>query len=79
MTANTATPEYLLAGFKAVQADFARLCRVQGVRLDRNAVCQRLDVHRNTLASYITDKGFPRPMKDGKWLLADIVEWEAER
>lgn len=79
MSANMATPDILLAGFKAVQADFAKLCRVQGVRLVRSEVCQRLDIHRNTLASYMMDKGFPKPMRDGKWLLADVVEWEAER
>lgn len=79
MSANIATPELLLAGFKAVQADFARLCRAQGTRLTRSEVCQRLDIHRNTLTSYMADKGFPTPMKDGKWLLADVVEWEAER
>jgi predicted DNA-binding transcriptional regulator AlpA len=72
MTANTATPELMLAGF-------AKLCRVQGVRLGRQEVCDRLEIHRNTLPSYIAEKGFPTPMKDGKWLLADIMEWEAER
>ncbi|MFN5350790.1 MAG: helix-turn-helix transcriptional regulator [Polaromonas sp.] len=76
---NMATPELLLAGFRAIQADFAQLCRVQGVRLTRQQVCDRLDIHRNTLNSYITDKGFPKPMRDGRWLLADVVEWEAER
>ena len=50
-----------------------------GSRQTRQEVCDRLGIHRNTLATYITDKGFPTPMKDGKWLLSEIVAWESER
>lgn len=58
---------------KAVQL-FAKLA---GVRLTRAEVCERLGVHRNTLRSYIAEKDFPKPGRDGKWLLSEIVEWEA--
>lgn len=57
-------------------ATFARLA---GVRLTRAEVCDRLGVHRNTLSNYIADKGFPKPGKDGKWLLAEVLEWEAQK
>lgn len=50
--------------------------------IEKNAraeVCQRLGVHRNTLTAYMSDKDFPKPAKDGKWLLSEIVQWESER
>lgn len=56
-----------------------QLARLMGARLTRQEVCDRLGVHRNTLRTYILDKGFPKPGKDGKWLLAEVVEWEARK
>jgi predicted DNA-binding transcriptional regulator AlpA len=50
-----------------------------GARLTRPEVLERLGIHRNTLRTYIQDKGFPTPGKDGKWLLAEVVEWEARK
>lgn len=48
-----------------------------GTRLDRAQLAERLGVHRNTLANRLqTDRRFPRPGPDGKWLLSDVVEWE---
>lgn len=48
-----------------------------GSRLDRGQLAERMGVHRNTLAKRMaTDSSFPRPGKDGKWLLSEIVEWE---
>lgn len=58
---------------------FAHLARLMGARLTRSEVCERLGVHRNTLRAYIADRGFPKPGKDGKWLLAEVVEWEARK
>jgi len=56
------------------------LTQQQGVRLTRAGLCERLGVHRNTLATWLeTDRNFPRPDKSGKWLLADVVKWEMER
>jgi predicted DNA-binding transcriptional regulator AlpA len=60
----------------SVVAGFARLT---GQRLSRLEVCERLGVHRNTLRSYITEKDFPTPGRDGKWLLAEVLEWEARK
>jgi predicted DNA-binding transcriptional regulator AlpA len=56
--------------------NFARLA---GVRLTRAEVCERLGVHRNTLTSYIQHKDFPTPGRDGKWLLSEVLEWEARK
>ena len=48
-----------------------------GTRLDRGQLAERMGVHRNTLAKrLVTDKAFPRPGKDGKWLLSEIIDWE---
>ena len=59
----------------AVQG-FAKLT---GARLTRVEVCERLGVHRNTLHTYIQSKDFPTPGRDGKWLLAEVLEWEARK
>lgn len=58
---------------------FAGLSRAMGARLTRAEVLERLGIHRNTLRTYIADKGFPTPGKDGKWLLAEVIEWEARK
>lgn len=48
-----------------------------GTRLNRDQMCDRLDVHRNTLARRMDqDRTFPRPGKDGRWLLSEVIEWE---
>jgi predicted DNA-binding transcriptional regulator AlpA len=60
-------------------ASFANLARLMGARLSRAEVLERLGIHRNTLRTYISDKGFPTPGKDGKWLLAEVLEWEARK
>lgn len=57
----------------------AQLARVHGKRLSRADICERYGFHRNTLARRIESGAFPRPTKEGDWLLADVVEWEAKR
>lgn len=48
-----------------------------GTRLNREQMCERLGVHRNTLASRMKqDRTFPRPGTDGRWLLSEVIEWE---
>lgn len=48
-----------------------------GQRLTRAQLCNRMGVHRNTLAKLIKDPAFPLPGKDGKWLLSDVIAWES--
>lgn len=51
-----------------------------GTRLDREQLAQRLGVHRNTLRVRLAaDRTMPRPGRDGRWLLSEIVEWEQRR
>lgn len=48
-----------------------------GTRLDRGQLAERMGIHRNTIAARLdSDRTFPRPGKDGKWLLSDVVAWE---
>jgi predicted DNA-binding transcriptional regulator AlpA len=63
----------------ALTQGFAQLARLMGARLTRQEVCERLGIHRNTLRTYIADRDFPKPGRDGKWLLAEVVEWEARK
>lgn len=54
------------------------LCSQSGARLNRTQFAERLGIHRNTLATRLgQDRTMPRPGKDGKWLLADIIAWES--
>jgi predicted DNA-binding transcriptional regulator AlpA len=55
------------------------MATLTGARLTREQVCQRLDVHRNTLARYIAERNFPTPGQDGKWLLAEVIDWETRK
>ncbi len=50
--------------------------RMQGGRLSRQQICERLGVCRQTLSKRVASKDFPPPTKDGNWLLCDVVEYE---
>jgi predicted DNA-binding transcriptional regulator AlpA len=50
-----------------------------GTRLTRTEVRKRLDVSNYTLNKMMAGKRFPRPGKDAKWLLSEIIEWETTR
>ena len=53
------------------------LCTQSGTRLNVQQLADRLGVHRNTVTARLkTDRTMPRPGKDGKWLLSEIIEWE---
>jgi predicted DNA-binding transcriptional regulator AlpA len=69
----------LLQRIDALTAAVASLAKIHGARLTRAEVCERLGIHRNTLRTYIDSRGFPAPGRDGKWLLAEVIEWEAGR
>lgn len=56
-----------------------QLTRVQGARLSRKQVCERLDVCSKTLTAMVRRKDFPSPCADGQWLLAEVVEWEQRK
>lgn len=66
----------LLQRIDALTTAVLTMARMQGTRLDRAQMAERLGVHRNTLARRMTEPGFPRPGTDGKWLLSEVIEWE---
>ncbi|MDM0007898.1 hypothetical protein QTI51_24595 [Variovorax sp. J22G73] len=53
------------------------LARSGGARLTRAEMCERLGVSSNTLTARIRRGDVPTPGKDGKWLLAELIEWES--
>ena len=54
------------------------LSRCMGTRLSREDMCNRLKTCRKTLQTRIKNGSVPRPLPDGKWLLADVMAWEAQ-
>lgn len=69
----------ILARLDALTSAVANLAKIHGARLTRAEVCERLGIHRNTLRTYIESRGFPAAGRDGKWLLSEVIEWEAGR
>jgi predicted DNA-binding transcriptional regulator AlpA len=56
------------------------LAKINGTRLDRGALAQRLGVHVTTITRWKErDANFPRPDKTGKWRLCDIIKWEDDQ
>lgn len=73
----TASESLLLERIDKMASAMQFMATMLGTRLDRGQLAERLGIHRNTLATRLaTDKAFPRPAKDGKWLLSDLIEWE---
>lgn len=50
--------------FAALNARIDKLIRVLPDRLNREDVCYRVGIHRNTLARWIKERRFPAP---GRW------------
>ena len=73
------TEATIAAELRLMREAVAMLCNQVGARLTRQQVCERLGMHRNTLAGYIKDQRFPQPGRDGKWLLSEVIEWERQR
>lgn len=66
----------LLTRIDALTKAVLHMAQVSGARLTKAELAQRLGCHRNTLRARVASKGFPTPCADGKWLLAEIIEWE---
>lgn len=69
--------EALIQQVRILSTAVQMLCTQNGTRLNVQQFAERLGIHRNTLANRLkTDRTMPRPGKDGKWLLSEIIEWE---
>lgn len=75
---NTATEAALVQRIDALTKAVQHLAQVNGARLTKAQLAERLGCHRNTLRTRVATKGFPKPCADGKWLLSEIIEWEQE-
>lgn len=58
---------------------FSDLARKLGARLTRTEMCDRYGVSSKTLTAMMLRGDAPRPGRDGKWLLAEVIEWETAR
>jgi hypothetical protein len=67
----------ILERLDALTSAVVTLARVAGVRLTRAEMCNRLGVSSNTLTACLRRGDVPTPGRDGKWLLAEVVEWES--
>jgi transcriptional regulator with XRE-family HTH domain len=54
------------------------ISRLLGERLTREEMLARLRVSSNTLTHRVRNKLVPSPGVDGKWLLAEVLEWESQ-
>lgn len=71
--------EELRRSMDDLSASVILMAKALGTRLSREQMCERLKVHRNTLARRLQEPGFPQPGKDGRWLLSEVIEWEQAR
>lgn len=76
-TATQITNEQIWNQIASLRTAVADLMRVEGRRLNAIQLAERLGVSAATLARWRTRADFPKRGKDGKWALADIIEWEA--
>lgn len=74
MTPTTET--LLLARIDMLAKAVQHLAQVNGARVTKAQLAERMGCHRNTLRARVAVKGFPKPCADGKWLLSEIIEWE---
>lgn len=56
-----------------------QVLRQQGQWLTAKQVCDRIVVSRNTLCNWRKAGNFPAPAKNGKYLLEDVLRWEAQQ
>jgi hypothetical protein len=71
------TEQALLQRIDALQHTVAALVQAIGPRLTREQLCQRRGIHRNTLTSLMERGIVPRPDVNGRWLLSEVIEYEA--
>lgn len=61
-----------------LQSQMQQIVAAKGERLSCGEFARFLGVHRNTLRRRLdTDHTMPRPGKDGKWLLQEVIEWQS--
>lgn len=69
----------LLERLDQLTSAFLLLARNTGARLSRADMCTRYGICSKTLTERVRAGKVPAPGTDGKWLLSEVVEWEALR
>jgi len=67
----------ILQRLDRIEALIARLARTRGDRLTRAEMCERLGVTSHTITYRVRRGDLPKPGADGRWLLAELIEWES--
>lgn len=67
----------ILQRLDSLTAAFVAMAKITGARLTRAQMLERLGVSSNTLTARVRSGQVPKPGSDGKWLLAEVVEWES--
>ncbi|WP_315125182.1 hypothetical protein [Comamonas antarctica] len=71
--------EALTSGLDALTSAVLLMAQQKGARLTSAQVVERVGRTRQTITSMVRRGDFPEPCTDGRWLLSDILEWEAKR
>jgi hypothetical protein len=74
---STTNESQLAQEVAALRHTVAALVQAMGPRLTREQLCARRVCHRNTLAGLIERGTVPRPDQHGKFLLSEVLEFEA--
>jgi len=79
MSAVLPTSADLMTEMKQLREQVAMLCRMQGKMLTRKQMLERYDVCNSTLNKRVAAGQLPTPGSDGRWLVAEVFEYEARR
>lgn len=55
------------------------MAQTKGERMTTAQVTERVGRCRQTIMNMVRRGDFPEPCNDGKWLLADVLAWEAKK
>lgn len=55
------------------------MAQSKGARLTTAQVTERVGRCRQTIMAMVRRGDFPEPCNDGRWLLADVLEWESKK
>lgn len=67
----------LTTGLDALTSAVLLMAQQKGARLTSAQVVERIGRTRQTITTMVRRGDFPEPCADGKWLLSEILEWEA--
>jgi len=74
------TEAALAQELKSLREHIAALAACMGARMTQQQVADHFGVNRNTITRWEKDrKDFPRRGAGGKYLRAEVMEWEARR